>query len=127
MGVHAVRAQTAAMSRNDETTWRALSSMDSTLRLWKDDAQQLNLIFVGGFDRFQQQNDLAFPTSLYWSGLSGEANGTLFYATTNSLNYNLGINLVHNWTPPAASYTATTSGGLQYETRDLNTVRLPVH
>ena len=116
--------QTAALMKNDEITWRVLSSVDSTLRLLKDESQALNLIVNGGFDRFQQENDLLFPTTLYWSGLSGLPNGTALDANTNSLYYNLGINLVHNWSPPSGNYSATSSGGFQYESRDLNTVRV---
>ena len=115
--------QTAALMKNDEGVWRILSSVDSTFRLWRTDEQQLNLFFNGGVDRFQQENDLLFPPSLYWAPADGLP-GTALYGTTNNLNYNLGINLVHNWSPSNADYFATSSGGFQYESRDLNLVRV---
>jgi len=115
--------QTAALMKNDEGVWRILSSVDSTLKLWRTDEQQLNLIFNGGVDRFQQEDDLLFPPSLYWAPADGLP-GTALYGTTNNLNYNLGINLVHNWSPSSADLFATSSGGFQYESRDLNLVRV---
>src|SRR5207302_1598260 len=63
--------QTAALMKNDEGVWRILSSVDSTLKLWRTDEQQLNLIFNGGVDRFQQEDDLLFPPSLYWAPADG--------------------------------------------------------
>src|SRR5438552_19179134 len=45
------------------------------------------------------------------------------YGTTNNLNYNLGLNLVHNWFPEG-DYSALTSAGFQYESRELNTVHV---
>ena len=113
--------QTAALMKNDEGLWRVLSSVDSSLRLFRDDRQQLSLLFNGGVDRFQQENELLFPPSLFWANQDGLP-GTALYGTTNNLNYNLGINLVHNWSP--ADYSATTSAGFQYESRDLNLVRV---
>ena len=118
--------QTAALMNNDEGLWRFLTSLDSTLKLVSTDTQRLNLLFNGGVDRFQQQNDLLFPTSLYWQAADQTQNlpGTSLFATTNNVNYNLGINLVHDWLPAGADYSATSSGGFQYESRDLKTVRV---
>src|SRR5207245_291900 len=47
-----------------------------------------------------------------------------FISNGNNLNYNLGINLVHNWAPSSADLFATSPGGFQYESRDLNLVRV---
>jgi TonB-linked SusC/RagA family outer membrane protein len=117
--------QTAALMNNDEGLWRILTSVDSTLRLLSTETQRLNLVANGGVDRFQQENNLLFPPTLYWQAPDQTQNlpGTSLYATTNNLNYNLGINLVHNWFPAGADYSATSSAGFQYESRDLKTVR----
>jgi TonB-linked SusC/RagA family outer membrane protein len=115
--------QTAALMKNDEGVWRFLSAMDATLKLVRTNTQQLNLVFIGGVDRFQQENEMLFPPSLYWAPSFGLP-GTSLFGTTNNLNYNLGLNLVHTWSPQGADYFATSSAGVQYESRDLNTVRV---
>lgn len=116
--------QTAALMTNDENVWRVLTSVDSNLRLLNTDSQKLNLLFNGGVDRFQQENNLLFPTTLYWQAPDQTANqpGTALFANSTNVNYNLGVNLVHNWSP-AGDYSATSSAGFQYESRDLKVVR----
>jgi TonB-linked SusC/RagA family outer membrane protein len=115
--------QTAALMKNDEGLWRFLTSVDSTLNLIRTATQQLNLIVNGGVDRFQQEDDLLFPPSLYWAPAFGLP-GTVLNSATNNLNYNLGANVVHIWSPQNGGYHATTSAGLQYESRDLKTIRV---
>ena len=115
--------QTAALMKNDESVWRILSSVDSTLRLYQNADQRLEFVANGGVDRFNQENDLLFPASLYWAPSLGLP-GTSLFATTTNLNYNLGANLVHNWTPNDRDLTSTATGGVQYESRDLATLRV---
>ena len=118
--------QTAALMTNDEGLWRVLTSVDSNLKLLDINTQRLSLLFNGGVDRFQQENNLIFPTTLYWQAPEQTQNlpGTALFGTTTNLNYNLGINLVHNWFPTGADVSATSTAGFQYESRDLNTVRV---
>ena len=118
--------QTAALMTNDEGVWRFLTSLDSILNLLSTSTQRLNLLFNGGLDRFQQENNLLFPPSLYWQAPEQTQNlpGTSLFGTTSNLNYNLGVNLVHNWFPAAGDFSAISSAGFQYESRDLNTVRV---
>jgi outer membrane receptor protein involved in Fe transport len=118
--------QTAALMTNDEGLWRVLSSLDSNLKLIDDTVQRLNLLVNAGVDRFQQENNLLFPTTLYWQAPNQTSNlpGTALYGTTNNLNYNWGINLVHNWFPQNSDISATSSAGFQYESRELNTVHV---
>ena len=115
--------QTAALMKNDEAVWRILSSVDSTLRLYQTADQRLEFVANGGIDRFNQENDLLFPTSLYWAPSLGLP-GTSLFATTTNLNYNLGANLVHSWAPKDRDLTSTATGGVQYESRDLSTLRV---
>jgi len=115
--------QTAALMKNDEGVWRFLSAMDATVKLMRTNTQQLNLVANGGVDRFQQENELLFPPSLYWAPSFGLP-GTSLFGTANNINYNLGLNLVHTWSPQGGDYFATSSAGVQYESRDLNLVRV---
>ena len=115
--------QTAALMKNDEAVWRILSSLDSTVRLFETGDQRLEFLANGGIDRFNQENDLRFPTTLYWAPSLGLP-GTSLLANTINLNYNLGANLVHNWAPGDRDFTSTATGGVQYESRDLSTLRV---
>jgi TonB-linked SusC/RagA family outer membrane protein len=116
--------QTAALMTNDEGLWRFLTALDTTVKLVNTETQRLNFVANGGLDRFQQENNLLFPPTLYWQAPDQTQNlpGTALFATSNNLNYNLGFNLVHNWFP-AGDYSTTSSAGFQYESRDLKIVR----
>jgi outer membrane receptor protein involved in Fe transport len=108
---------------NNEGLLRIISSADSTIRIFRSGEQQLRLLLNGGFDRFQQENDLLFPPEIFFEQ-TNPLHGASGYATTTNLNVNLGINLVHDWRPASGLYVANTSGGFQYESSDLRTFRL---
>jgi TonB-linked SusC/RagA family outer membrane protein len=115
--------QTAALSNINEGLWRFISSSDVTLKILTTEQNQLRLLLTGGIDRFQQEDNLFFPPELFWQATSATP-GTSLYTTVSNFNYNLGANLVHDWRPPSKLFSANTSGGFQYESRDLNLVRL---
>src|SRR6266850_1438248 len=115
--------QTAALSNINEGLWRFISSADATFRIFTDEQNQLRLLVNGGVDRFQQENNIFFPPELYWQSTS-PLPGTSLYTTVSNLNYNLGINLAHDWRPLSRLYNANTSAGFQYESRDLRIIRL---
>jgi TonB-dependent starch-binding outer membrane protein SusC len=80
--------------------------------------QSLRLIVGGGLDVFDQRNDVWTPNDLFFErvvalpGESVESGG-------RSQFYNWNMNAVHTWNLRGIS--ATTSAGLQYEDRQLNT------
>ena len=115
--------QTISLMDNNEGLWRFTSSADSIFKVFQSEQQSLKLLVNGGVDRFQQENDLYFPPELFFEATS-PLPGAAGYTTTASLNLNLGLNLVHDWRPTGAGYTATTSGGFQYESSDLRVFRL---
>jgi TonB-linked SusC/RagA family outer membrane protein len=109
--------QTQALMRNDEDVWRFLGSADATLSAYKTDTQELRILGNFGVDRFQQKNELVFPPALFFEddGLPG----TSLFATSEVLNLNTGINVVHTL-KPMPGVTATTSAGFQFEQRNLD-------
>ena len=81
-------------------------------------SQSLRLIAGGGLDVFDQRNDVWTPNDLFFErvvalpGESVESGG-------RSQFYNWNLNAVHGWN--GNGWVATTSAGLQYEDRLLNT------
>jgi TonB-dependent starch-binding outer membrane protein SusC len=114
--------QTIDMFQNEETVWRSITSGRLTYSAYTSDRNQVRLVGVGGFDVFNQKNFVFSPPELFFedddgfSGLNGLSYG-------QNINKNLNLNAVHVFTPGGGSFTATTSIGTQYETRDLDVSR----
>ena len=114
--------QTIDKFQNEETVWRSITSGRLTYSAYPSDRNQVRVVGVGGFDVFNQKNFVFSPPELYFedddgfSGLNGLSYG-------QNINKNLNLNAVHVFTPKAGSFTATTSIGTQYETRDLDVSR----
>ena len=114
--------QTIDLFQNEETVWRSITSGRLTYSAYTSDRNQVRIVGVGGFDVFNQKNFVFSPPELYFedddgfSGLNGLSYG-------QNINKNLNLNAVHVFTPASGSFTATTSLGTQYETRDLDVSR----
>ena len=114
--------QTMDMFQNEETVWRSITSGRLTYQAYTSDRNQVQLVGVGGFDVFNQKNFVFSPPELFYedddgfTGLNGLSYG-------QNVNKNLNLNAVHVFTPAGRSFTATTSIGSQYETRDLDVSR----
>jgi TonB-linked SusC/RagA family outer membrane protein len=114
--------QTIDLFQNEETVWRSISSARLTYQAYTSDRNQVRVIGIGGFDVFNQKNFVFSPPELYFedddgfSGLNGLSYG-------QNINKNLNLNAVHVFTPKGGSFSATTSIGTQYETRDLDVSR----
>jgi TonB-linked SusC/RagA family outer membrane protein len=115
--------QTAALSKTDEGVWRFIVSGDTSYRLFGNETHQLSLLANAGADRFQQEDQLFFPPALYFEQTDPLPGASLFTNGTN-LNLNGGVNLLHNYSPASSWFSATTSTGFQYESRELNIVRV---
>jgi TonB-linked SusC/RagA family outer membrane protein len=119
---HANPLQTAALMKNDEDVWRLLGSVDGSLQLWRTDAQDLKLTGVIGVDRFQQKNALFFPPELFFEPLDDQLAGTSLDNSSENLNVNGGINLVHTLRGEGTFSRLTSSIGFQQEERRLDTL-----
>lgn len=118
--------QTAALMANDEDVWRIIASGNVRADLFTSDNQNLKLIVNGGADFFQQENELFFPPELQFETPPFDSDafpGTTLLSNSDNVNLNTSANLVHVFSPASGSFTATTSGGVQYEERDLNIAR----
>jgi TonB-linked SusC/RagA family outer membrane protein len=108
--------QTAALLHNDEGVYRSITSARASLQLLSSEHQTLSFIADGGADYFSQSNSVYSPPELQYE----QAYGTFGEATltnTNNLFTNLNLNLVHVYTPASAAFKATSSIGVQQETR----------
>lgn len=114
--------QTAALSNNDETVWRMITSGTLKADLLRREHSSLRLIGTGGADYFNQDNGLLFPAELQFEAADPQP-GASILANSHNLNLNGNGNLVHTWNPRAGT-TLTSSAGFQYEDRDLNIHRV---
>ena len=114
--------QTIDKFQNEETVWRSITSGRITYSPYTSDRHQIRIVGVGGFDVFNQKNFVFSPPELYFEDDDGFP-GTDALSYGQNLNKNLNLNAVHVFTPKGGSFTATTSIGTQYETRDLDVSR----
>jgi TonB-linked SusC/RagA family outer membrane protein len=116
--------QTAAlMNPNDDDVDRFVGSVKATFDILTRDQHRLQFIGVGGIDRFTQQSTLLFPPELQFQQIS-TLPGVSLLTNANNRNANWNANLVYAYRPSSGALVATTSGGLQYEDRELNIARI---
>ncbi|GMR13901.1 MAG: SusC/RagA family TonB-linked outer membrane protein [Gemmatimonadota bacterium] len=115
--------QTAALLKNQEDVWRMIGSTDLNIDVLKSRTQSLQFRLTAGLDFFSQENEIFSPPELQFEPNDGLV-GTSLLSRSDNLNININANLVHSYTPTSGSYTAITSGGMQYEDSDLNVSRI---
>ena len=104
---------------NNELTHRALGSLRLDYDIYKTDIANLSFLTVAGADFYSQENEVFIPPFLQIEASKDEA-GQSVMTTTDNLNTNLSLNLVHKTKLPNMS--VNTTAGLQYETYDWNSV-----
>ena len=112
--------QTAALMTNEEDVWRIIGSAQADLLLYEGGGHRLRLLANGGVDHFDQSNELDFPPELFFEPADGQP-GTALNTESSSLNYNISVNTVHQYRE-RGKWGLTTSAGLQFEERDVNSV-----
>ncbi len=121
VGVQSNPLQLTELGVNHEETNRFTGGATLGWNTWTTERQSLRLIAAGGLDVFNQSNDVWTPNDLFFErpqalpGESIESGGR-----SRFVNWNL--NGVHSYTP--GGWGATTSFGLQYEDRQLNTFQI---
>jgi TonB-linked SusC/RagA family outer membrane protein len=113
--------QTVTLLQNEEDVWRLIGSSSAVYKLYKDEQNALNLQGTFGVDRFQQVNGLFSPPELQFEDDDG-LNGTSIEATTQNLNYNVGLGGVWAFTPRSGGWRSALSGGFTYESVDLTSI-----
>ena len=111
--------ETAEYFVNNELTHRALGSLTFDYNLFKRADQSLGFLGVGGADFYNQENDVFIPPFLQIEESNDEP-GQSVMTTTDNLNTNLSLNLVHKLKMPGMNFNTT--AGLQYETYSWNSV-----
>jgi TonB-linked SusC/RagA family outer membrane protein len=114
--------QTMDLFQNQETVWRSISSGRLTYSPYTSERNQIRIVGVGGFDVFNQKNFVFSPPELYFEDDDGFP-GTDALSYGQNINKNLNLNAVHVFTPKGGAFSATTSFGTQFETRDLDVSR----
>ena len=104
---------------NNEVTHRVLGSMKFDYNLFRADNMDLGFLAVAGADFYNQENEVFIPPFLQIESSNDEA-GQSVMTTTDNLNTNLSLNMVHKMKMPGMTFNTT--AGLQYETYDWNSV-----
>lgn len=115
--------QTVALLKNDEDVWRILGTANVKFDAVTTERHHLQLVVNGGVDFFNQRNNILSPPELQFEPQDGQP-GTVVLGKNSDLRLQLTTTLAHTYTPASGSYSATTSGGVQYENRDLNTTSI---
>jgi TonB-linked SusC/RagA family outer membrane protein len=114
--------QTAALGRNRETVNRFTGGVTLNADAWSTDKQSLRFVGAAGADIFNQRDAIIAPPDLYFQErLQNPGASTLSNGDARYVNWNL--NAIHSYTPSALIRT-TTSGGVQYEDRQLQIARV---
>jgi len=110
--------QTMALLTNDEDVWRFIGSGRLDADLIRSPRHRLRFVGLVGMDRFTQQNTVYSPPEMQYEPTDGLL-GTSALLDGTSEYLNGGANLIHEYHAPSGALTATTSAGLQYDSRDL--------
>jgi TonB-linked SusC/RagA family outer membrane protein len=114
--------QTAELGKNKETVNRFTGGATLNVDAWSTDKQSLRIVGAAGADIFNQRDAIVAPPELYFqSGLQNPGASTLSNGDARYVNWN--ANAIHSYTP-GTLLRATTSGGLQYEDRQLQIARV---
>jgi TonB-linked SusC/RagA family outer membrane protein len=113
--------QTVALMDEEEEVWRAIGSLHGNYSLLDTQTQSLSATATLGVDRFNQVNDLLFPPELFFEP-ADQLDGTSINASSNNLNLNTDVSLIHSYYPRAGWWRAVSSAGFQFEQRALDTL-----
>jgi TonB-dependent starch-binding outer membrane protein SusC len=115
--------QTFALLQNDEDVWRVLGTATARWSLVRSARSNLQLVTIAGVDFFNQRNNFVSPPELQFEPNDGQP-GTVVLTKAQNRNLNLAVNATHTYTPGSESWQATTSAGIQYEDRELNSTQI---
>lgn len=115
--------QTAKLATNNEKVLRYTGGASLKWNAWTAAHQSLRFVAAAGGDFFTQKNKIIAPPELtFEQTLPFPGVITVGNADNQDLNWNL--NAIHTYEPETQKFRATTSFGMQYEDRQLNTNRI---
>ncbi|HEY5950096.1 MAG TPA: TonB-dependent receptor, partial [Kofleriaceae bacterium] len=123
IGSSANPLQTVQLLQNREDVWRLIGGANAALDAYKadDGTSQVKVLGNFGADSFNQKNNIVSPNELLFEPSDGLP-GTSIDATTTNLNFNVGSGVVWSYQPKTKKFRNALSGGLTYESVDLNSV-----
>jgi TonB-linked SusC/RagA family outer membrane protein len=115
--------QTVALLTNREDVWRIIGGTTLSIDAYgtRTSANQVTVLGNLGVDSFEQKNNVFSPNALIFESSDG-LTGTSIDATTTNLNWNTGAGVVWRFKPDSGAFHSALSGGITYESVDLNTV-----
>src|SRR5207249_10128453 len=102
-----------------EELWRIHGTVNDRVDLMNSARQSLALTINGGLDYFALRNDILSPPDLQFEPNDGQP-GTVVLGKASDQRLQLTATLAHTFSPASESFTATTSGGFQYQDVNLN-------
>jgi TonB-dependent starch-binding outer membrane protein SusC len=121
VGVQSNPIQLTELGVNDEETNRFTGGGTVNWDVFENSQQNFRLVAGGGLDVFDQRNDVWTPNELFFEQISALP-GESVESGGRSLFYNWNLNGIHNYT--GNGWSASTSFGIQYEDRRLNTYQI---
>jgi len=115
--------QTVALFQNREDVWRLIGGSTLSVDAYNspDGQHQVKLLANFGADSFTQKNNVLSPNALLFEPADGLI-GTSVDASTTNLNWNVGTGAIWAFSPKDKKFRSVLSGGLTYESVDLNSV-----
>ena len=111
-------------TKNDESVWRQAGNARFGYALVSQAQNTVQLTYLTGIDRFQQEGVQYSPNYLQFEPADGFL-GTANQSNISSYQFNQGFTAVWTYSPATRLIGSfTTSGGTGYETQVLNTYRL---
>ncbi len=115
--------QSVELFQNREDLWRLITGANLGIDAYKSDdgRNTVRVLSNVGADSFDQKNNLLSPNELLFEPSAG-LTGTSIDATTTNVNFNVGAGISWGYTPESKKWRSALSGGLTYESVDLNSV-----
>jgi TonB-linked SusC/RagA family outer membrane protein len=110
--------QTVALLVNKESVWRSIMTGRLNWNVMSTPRNTVRFAANGGGDVFTQKNSVFSPPEMQFEQTRGIP-GTSATGFGQSQNFNINGNVVYTFTARGGT-TATTQGGVQYETQDLD-------
>ena len=110
--------QTVSLLRTPSEIWRLIGSANVNYNVFSNERQTLSAQLFGGVDQFNQQDNINSPRELQFEDNDGLP-GTAVSQSSTNVNSNWRAGVTHQYFAPSRAFSATTSGGLQFEQRQL--------
>jgi TonB-linked SusC/RagA family outer membrane protein len=118
--------QTVNLLQNREEVWRLISGVNGAYDAYESGDKQHAVKLLGNFgvDSFTQRNELLAPNALNFEQSNAGLVGTSIDGATSNLNFNIGAGGLWTFKPKSGKWRNALSGGVTYETVNLNSTSI---